>query len=53
MRECADAREKCRSGVLDSRRCYIWTPTFKQFMQLGYVPSSADRKRPLDVYRDG
>jgi hypothetical protein len=52
VKEFADSQEKFRSGILDARRCYMWTPRFKQYMQPGYVLSTEDRKRPMDVYRD-
>jgi hypothetical protein len=38
-----------RSGELDVRMCYLWTPKFKKLIAPAYEPSPEDRVRPEDV----
>ena len=40
------------SGDLDCRKCYMWSPTFKKFINPDYVPSPEDADRPSNVYDD-
>ncbi len=39
VKEFGDAQEKFRSGVLDARKCYMWTAAFKHLMQPSVVLS--------------
>jgi hypothetical protein len=39
-------------GVLEARRCYLWSVAFKQWMVSSFLPSDRDWPRPPDTYRD-
>lgn len=39
-----------RSGELEVRRCYLWTPKFKKHIDPAYEPSDRDRVRPEDAF---
>lgn len=40
--------QKFADGMWDVRRCYLWTPRFKQVLFPAYEPSIRDAKRPED-----
>lgn len=41
-----------RSGQVDVRECYLWSPTFKALMLPSYSPSELDTPRPQRFYED-
>ena len=45
-------RSQFASGEFDCRKCYMWSPAFKEFIDPAYVPSSEDADRPSNVYDD-
>jgi hypothetical protein len=45
-------RKDFAEGVLDVRRCYMWTTKFKSYMMPDYVPDDNDVSRPPYVYED-
>lgn len=40
--------ELCIDGRYDVRKCYLWSPTFKQIFNPQYLPSDADILHPDD-----
>jgi hypothetical protein len=40
-----------RQGKGDVAKGYLWTPVFKKLLDPRYEPTSADKKRPLTIYR--
>ena len=52
IEEFCSIRAQYRSGVLEARRCYLWSVAFKQWMVPAYLPSDRDWPRPHDTYQD-
>jgi hypothetical protein len=41
-----------KRGELNVRECYLWTPKFKKEVDRTYLPSSADRARPEELFAE-
>jgi hypothetical protein len=52
IEEFRSVRAQYQSGVLEARRCYLWSVAFKQWMVPSFLPSDRDWPRPKDTYRD-